>query len=138
MKFLVTSCYPDERQVFWDFVEAPNAGAAEQIVAGARDYATVADVMDAKDLREVASALESAADVPASAFALAWSLEGEDGALLVGTPEQLSDWAREPVEAGERARRQAMVDGELADRAADEQEFHGGLPRVSVTMYLTD
>jgi hypothetical protein len=66
MRFLVTSCYPDEQQVFSDFVEAASARAAEQIVAGARDYARVADVMDIRELREVITNLEVATDLPES------------------------------------------------------------------------
>jgi hypothetical protein len=116
MRFLVTSYDADEQQTLSDFIEAPDADTAKQIVGDARIFADQVSAESLDELREIAARLEAETDVPASAFALGFSLEGEDAALAAGTPEQLNEWAREPVGAVERARRQTAVDEELKGR----------------------
>jgi hypothetical protein len=88
MKFLVTSYDADEHEPLSDFVEAPDSDTAKQIVEEARRYATDLVTVDSLDeLREIVANLAAATNVPASAFALALSLDGEDAALAVGTLE---------------------------------------------------
>ena len=115
MRFLVTSYDVDEQQTLSDFVEAPDSDTAKQIVEEARRHAV--DLVSADslvELRDIVANLAAATDVPATAFALALSLEGESAALAVGTSEQLKDWASGPVR--EQIRRQAAVDEELRGR----------------------
>lgn len=115
MKFAVTSYFPDEQQIFTDFVEAADADAAKQIVGDAREYAVPADAVSLNELRDLAAGLEAETDTPASAFALAATIGDETALLSIGTAEQLNAWVQAADDFTSSVRRQ-LVDEELGGR----------------------